>query len=78
MNVLQTLQDYPDKPSSITLTMKFTTNISPDEAGKRTMGVMENIPWLPVAYDKYESKYDYNSGTVTITFFTGNKYPSKK
>jgi hypothetical protein len=58
--------------------MNFPPNISPDEVIKHGLAVMENIPWLPVAYGKYESKYDYNSGTVTITFFTGNKYPSEK
>jgi hypothetical protein len=72
------LLDYPEKPPLLTVTMKFGTNISPDEVIKRGLAVMENIPWLPVAYGKYESKYDYDSGTVTITFFTGNKYPSEK
>lgn len=77
MQVLQVLTDYPDKPLRITITMEFGLNVSPDQVVERTLVVMNNIPWLPVAYGRYESKYNYNSGIVTITFFHGNKYPSE-
>lgn len=75
---MQALTDYPDKPSRITVIMEFGLELSPDKVVERTLAVMNNLPWLPVIYGKYESKYNYDSGTVTIIFFTGNRYPSEK